>query len=114
MIDREACWKRSEVLCLPQPLTVGCQKSVFNIGLENQEIRITLDIFTGMNISCELDVFLTLSSLAVLVSAASLPLLVVFIFPPFLVILCFWLAVRFFAAEYLLERQLLGADSVIS
>lgn len=114
MIDREACWKRSEVLCLPQPLTVGCQKSVFNIGLENQEIRITLDIFTGMNISCELDVFLTLSSLAVLVSAASLPLLVVFIFPPFLVILCFWLAVRFFVAEYLLERQLLGADSVIS
>lgn len=68
MIDREACWKRSEVLCLPQTLTVGCQKSVFNIGLENQEIRITLDIFTGMNISCALDVFLTLSSLAVLVS----------------------------------------------
>lgn len=114
MIDREACWKRSEVLCLPQTLTVGCQKSVSNIGLENQEIRITLDIFTGMNISCTLDVFLTLSSLAVLVSAASLPLLVVFIFPPFPVILCFWLAVKFFVAEALLERQSLGADSVIS
>lgn len=63
VIDREACWKSSGLLCLPQTLAVGSPDSVFNTGLENQRIRITQDIFTGMNVSRKLSFFLLLSPL---------------------------------------------------
>lgn len=51
VIDKEACWNGSEVLCLLHSLAVGSPDVVSNIELENQRIRITQDVFTGMNIS---------------------------------------------------------------
>lgn len=48
VIDKEACWNGSEALCWPQSLAVGSPDVVSNIVLENQRIRITLEVFSGM------------------------------------------------------------------
>lgn len=48
VIDKEACWNGSDALCWPQSLAVGSPDVVSNIELENQRIRITLEVFSGM------------------------------------------------------------------
>lgn len=48
VIDKEACWNGSEALCWPRSLAVGSPDVVSNIELENQRIRITLEVFSGM------------------------------------------------------------------
>lgn len=58
---------------MPQSLAVGSPDLVSNIELENQRLRITQDVFTGMNFSCAHGISFSLSSLSVLVSTVYLP-----------------------------------------
>ena len=115
--------RRSEVLCLPQILTVCSQGLVSDIGLESQRIRITQDAFTKC-IFLAHSTFFSHFHFSIFVSAVYLPASL-FSYGLFFSYLCLsfslcschtslWPWIRFLVAESILKRQPLRADSAMS